>query len=105
MVDRWAAPPAPQTASSGLPLDLCQFGVGVGSLEFLSVVTRSSGLVCCLLAILGRRPCKASSCLSVVVGCVVIWVALCLYRVAFIGVVLVRLGFFYESDTPPRVYP
>jgi ABC-type Fe3+ transport system permease subunit len=56
-------------------------------LEFPSVVTRSSGLVCCLLAFLSRRSCKASSCLSVVVGCVVVRVTLRLYRVAFIGVV------------------
>jgi hypothetical protein len=57
-----------------------------------------------LLAILGCRRYKACPCRLVGVGCVVNR-ALRLYRVAFwrcIG----RLGlFFYETDTPPRVYP
>jgi hypothetical protein len=56
-----------------------------------SVVMWSSGLVCCLLAILGRRLCKASCCLLVVVGCVFIQVTFHFYRVAFIDIVLVVL--------------
>jgi hypothetical protein len=48
---------------------------------------------------------QGESCHLAGVGCVVVRVASCLYRGAFwrcIG----RLGlFFYETDTPPRVYP
>jgi hypothetical protein len=70
---------------------LVPIGVGVGSLGFLSF---GCDLVCCLLAILARRPCKSSSCISMVVGCVVIRVALSLYRGAFIAIVSGVLAYF-----------
>jgi hypothetical protein len=48
---------------------------------------------------------QGESCRLVSVGYVIVRVASCLYRGAFYRCID-RLGlFFYETDTPPRVYP